>query len=226
VIISVLLLRVKPVYCKHMDFSASDILIIIISILFSMGFHEAMHAFAAHWLGDPTARDLGRLTLNPFKHIDIYMTLLLPVVLILLRLPPIFIAKPVPFNPLRVKYEEFGAALIGLAGPLTNLVLAVAGAGLVRILGASELGVALIVFVQVNIAFFVFNMIPFPPLDGSRVLYAFAPQPLQRVMQQIEGMGFMAIILFFLLLLPLIGPALSFANDSLLDFLLGSAVVV
>lgn len=185
-----------------------------------------MHAFAAHWLGDPTARDLGRLTLNPFRHIDIYMTLLLPVALILLGLPPIFIAKPVPFNPLRVKYEEFGAALIGLAGPLTNLVLAVAGAGLVRIFGATEIGVALVVFVQVNIAFFVFNMIPFPPLDGSRVLYAFAPQPLQRVMQQIEAMGFLAIVLFFLLLLPLIGPALSFANESLLDFLLGSALVV
>lgn len=212
---------------KHMEFLASDILTIIIVILFSMGFHEAMHAFVAHWLGDPTARDLGRLTLNPFKHIDVYMTLLLPVGLILLGLPPIFIAKPVPFNPMRVKYDEFGAALIGVAGPLTNLVLALAAAGFLRVLGPSHgLESALVIFVQINIAFFVFNMIPFPPLDGSRVLYAVAPAPLQRVMRQIESMGFMAIILFFLLLLPFIGPFVSFANKSLLEFLIGASAVV
>lgn len=204
-----------------MEFAASDILAIIVAILFSMGFHEAMHAFTAHWLGDPTARDLGRLTLNPFKHIDIYMTLLLPVGLILLGLPPIFIAKPVPFNPMRVKYDEFGAALIGAAGPLTNVVLAMAGAGVLRIVGL-PIGVAefLVIFIQVNIAFFVFNMIPFPPLDGSRVLYAFAPESLQKLMYRVESLGFMAIILFFLLLLPLIGPFISFANNYLLNILL------
>lgn len=200
-----------------MEFSASDILAIAVAILLSMGFHEAMHAFTSHWLGDPTARDLGRLTLNPFKHIDIYMTLLLPVGLILLGLPPIFIAKPVPFNPRRVKYDEFGAALIGLAGPLTNLVLAIAGAGILRILPGSEF---LFIFIQINVAFFVFNMIPFPPLDGSRVLYAFAPEPLQRIMRQIESMGFLAILLFFLLLVPFIGPLINFANDYLLTILL------
>lgn len=210
-----------------MEFFASDILTIIIVILFSMGFHEAMHAFTAHWLGDPTAKDLGRLTLNPLKHIDIYMTLLLPVGLILLGLPPIFIAKPVPFNPMRVKYDEFGAALIGLAGPLTNLVLALAAAGFLRVVGLpSGLESALVIFVQINIAFFVFNMIPFPPLDGSRVLYAVAPPPLQRIMHQIESMGFIAIIIFFLLLLPLVGPFIWFANRSLLELLLGASVVV
>ena len=201
-----------------MEFSASDILSIAVAILLSMGLHEAMHAFVSHWLGDPTARDLGRLTLNPFKHIDIYMTLLLPVGLILLGLPPIFIAKPVPFNPMRVKYDEFGAALIGVAGPLTNLALAVAAAGVLHIVpGFYEF---LIIFIQVNIAFFVFNMIPFPPLDGSRVLYAVAPEPLQRVMRQIESMGFLAIILFFLLLLPAISPLVGFANDRILMLLI------
>jgi len=209
-----------------MEFSSSDIVPIIVAILLSMGLHEAMHAFTAHWLGDSTAKDLGRLTLNPLKHIDIYMTLLLPVGLILLGIPPSFIAKPVPFNPMRVKYDEFGAALIGVAGPLTNLVLALAGAGIWRSFNLSEgIANALLIFVQVNVAFFVFNMIPFPPLDGSRVLYALAPEPLQKIMYQIESMGFLAIIIFFILLVPVLGPAISYANGHLLQLLLGVQVV-
>lgn len=215
------------VYYKLMQFSASDILSIIIVILFSMGFHEAMHAFTAHWLGDPTAKDLGRLTLNPFRHIDIYMTLLLPVGLILLGLPPIFAAKPVPFNPMRVKYEEFGAALIGLAGPFTNLLLALAGAGVWRALPLSE-GVAtfVLLFVQINIAFFVFNLIPFPPLDGSRALYAVAPEPLQKIMYQIESLGFTALIIFLVLLAPVLGPLVANISSDLLRLLLGAGIQV
>ncbi len=208
-----------------MDWTTNNLGAIIVSILLSMGLHEAMHAFTAHWLGDPTAKDLGRLTLNPLKHIDIYMTLLLPVGLILLGLPPIFIAKPVPFNPMRVKYDEFGAALIGIAGPLTNFMLALAGAGIWRIfMPMGEIGSALLIFIQVNIAFFVFNIIPFPPLDGSRVVYAFAPEPVQKIMYQVESLGFMAIILFFILLVPILGPAISFANTHLMNLLLGTTV--
>jgi Zn-dependent protease len=204
-----------------MQFAPSDILAIIVAILFSTGLHEAMHAFTAHWLGDPTAKDLGRLTLNPFKHIDIYMSLVLPVALILFGLPPIFAAKPVPFNPMRVKYDELGAALIGVAGPLTNLLLAVAGAGILRVFnfspGATDF---ILIFVMVNIAFFVFNMIPLPPLDGSRLLYAVAPEPVQRFMYQIESMGFMFLIVILIFLVPIIGPFIAHLNDSILRFLL------
>ncbi len=215
------------VILRAMQFEVSDIVVVIVSILFSMGFHEAMHAFTAHWLGDTTASDMGRLTLNPLKHIDVMTALFLPVVLILMRFPPIFAAKPVPFNPDRVRHDEFGAALIGLAGPLTNLVLAIAGAGILRIIGpAAGLTPALLIFVQVNIGFFVFNMIPFPPLDGSRVLYAFAPEPLQKLMYQIESMGIMAIVIFFLLLVPVIGPILGFASEHILEFLLGVNILV
>jgi Zn-dependent protease len=173
-----------------MNLSASDIVILIPVILFSMGFHEAVHAFVSHWLGDTTASDMGRLTLNPLKHIDIFTTVLLPVILILSGLPPIFAAKPVPFNPDRVKYDEFGAALIGVSGPLSNLLMAGVGAVILHALPVSGSAVhILLVFITVNVAFFVFNMIPFPPLDGSRLLYAFAPEPLQKVMYQIESMG-------------------------------------
>lgn len=176
--------------------------IVLISILLSMTLHEAMHAFASYWLGDDTAKLQGRLTLNPISHIDPFTTILLPLMLAAFGAPPFGAAKPVPFNPNRVRYGEFGAALVGVAGPLTNLVLAII-AGLVIRLGGPDIGAfgftVVSTFMVVNISFFVFNMIPFPPLDGSRLLYAFAPEPVQRVMERIEAMGFSAIIFFMLL---------------------------
>lgn len=203
-------------------FDAANLVYIIPAIFVSMAFHEAMHAFTSHWLGDTTASDLGRLTLNPFMHIDMYMTLLLPVGLILLGLPPIFAAKPVPFNPARVKYDEFGAALVGIAGPLTNLLLATISAGILRLVALPDVAfMAVAIFCAINVAFFVFNMLPIPPLDGSRLLYAFAPEPLQRVMYQIESMGFVFLIIIILVLAPVIGPFLGYANEAILRFLLG-----
>src|SRR3989344_7168853 len=135
-----------------MNFSASDLFLIIPAIFVAMATHEAMHAFMAHWLGDTTAKDMGRLTLNPLKHIDVMTTLLLPVVLILVGLPPIFIAKPVPFNPDRVRFDEFGAALVGVAGPLTNLFLAGLTSIMVRQFSMpTELFNFLIIFIMVNV---------------------------------------------------------------------------
>jgi Zn-dependent protease len=201
----------------------SDIAAVLISILISMGFHEAMHAFVSHWLGDTTAKDEGRLTLNPLKHGDLYTTILLPLLMILIHVPPIFIAKPVPFNPSRVKYGEFGVALIGLAGPLTNLLLAVFASIVFRIIGSDYITISnyLIIFVEINILFFIFNLIPIPPLDGSRVLYAFAPEPLQNVMKKIESFGFISILIIFVLLIQIIWPVISYLNSSIYTLLLG-----
>jgi Zn-dependent protease len=180
-----------------------------------------MHAFAADWLGDTTAREEGRITLNPLAHIDPVMTIALPAVLLLLGLPPILAAKPVPFNPARVKYDEFGAAIIGVAGPLTNLLLAAITAGILKLVVLPEIATtALVVFCVLNVALFVFNMLPIPPLDGSRLLYAFAPESLQRLMAQIEAMGFTFLIIILVVLLPVIGPILQNLNQSLLRFLL------
>lgn len=205
------------------DLSGSDLVIVFGAILLSMAIHEAMHAFTSHWLGDTTAKDMGRLTLNPFKHIDVLTTVLLPMGLILLGLQPFFIAKPVPFNPDRVKYEEFGSALVGLAGPFTNFVLAVLAALIVRISGiavGTDLFHVFSIFIQINLAFFVFNMIPFPPLDGSRLLFALAPEPVQRVMYRIEAGGLASILVFMFVLYPTIGPIIVRIIDSLYLFLL------
>jgi len=202
--------------------SFSDLLTVFVAIIISMAFHEAMHGFVAHWLGDTTAKDEGRLTLNPAKHIDLYTTILLPLVLILFHVPPFFVAKPVPFNPYKVKFGEYGAALVGIAGPFTNLVLAVVVALIMRFTAAigTEVYNVLSIFVYVNLGFFVFNMIPFPPLDGSRLLYAFAPDPLRKLMAQIESGGFMVILLFMLVLFPFVGPTIASIVENIYTFLL------
>ncbi len=207
-----------------MTFDLSNIILIISALVLAISIHEMMHAFTAHWLGDPTAADEGRITLNPLAHIDPILTVALPAVLIILGLPPILAAKPVPFNPELVRYREFGAALVGLAGPLSNLVLAFVSALALSIL-QPDFGTIprdfLLIFVQLNIGLFVFNMLPIPPLDGSRVLYAFAPEPVQRVMAQIEQYGiiFTIFILFTLIQLGVLGPILTTLNDFVLNLL-------
>lgn len=185
------------------------IIIVVPVLLISMSLHEMMHALVSYKLGDPTAYLMGRISLNPARHIDPWMTLALPILLVISHSPVIFgAAKPVQVNFHRVRYGEFGGALIGISGPLTNLVLAVISAGLLHLwqtppdLAYKILGYS----VLVNTGFFVFNSIPWPPLDGSRLLYAFAPEPLQEVMNSIERMGLAGLALFVLLFYQFLGP--------------------
>lgn len=202
----------------------------LLSILFSMTLHEAMHAFASHWLGDDTAYHMGRLTLNPFVHIDLFTTIIMPLLLFISGFPPIGAAKPVPFNPDRLRYDEFGAALVGVAGPMTNLVLAgFAGLWLRFVIGVNGADVVVAIFtifIYINLSFFVFNMIPFPPLDGSRILYAFAPEPLQRLMRQVESFGIFGIVVFMLIIFQFISPLLIKSIEGLFTLIVGSSLSI
>ena len=174
------------------------IAVVIGVILVSMTLHEVMHGFMAYALGDDTAKLQGRLTLNPIKHIDPFLTLILPVMLAIIGAPIFGGAKPVPFNPARLKWDEWGAAPVAIVGPLANLLIAFVVFGVYALLGGpgGVLGMVLTTAVMVNLGFFIFNMIPFPPLDGSRVLYALAPEFVRRAMEAMERFG---IILIFLL---------------------------
>lgn len=207
-----------------MDLQVTSIVLFILALLLAMSFHEATHAFVAHWLGDTTAKEEGRLTLNPLKHIDLMTTILLPTVLILVGLPPILAAKPVPFNPARVKYDEFGAAMIGIAGPVSNLLLAFVAGFVVRFSGITFTGMAgefIFLFISINIGLFLFNMLPIPPLDGSRLIYAFAPESVQRVMYGIERAGLFVALMILFLLLPVLRPILNNGFQFFYSLILG-----
>lgn len=204
-------------------FSLESVLVLLGALIVSVGFHEAMHAFTAYKLGDRLAYEEGRISLNPLRHIDVVTTVLLPFILILFGMPPIFAAKPVPFNASEVRHGEFGIALVGLAGPLTNLALAALGAATMHILSVATGTLAFdlfAIFIKVNIGLFVFNMIPFPPLDGSRLLYAFAPEPVRRIMEQIEAFGFLPLLLAILFLFQFISPIISSISNEIYNVLL------
>lgn len=195
-----------------------EIIIVLIVILLSMTIHEAMHAFMGYVLGDSTAKEEGRLTLNPIRHIDPVMTILLPLIMVILHAPVFGGAKPVPFNPNRVRFGDWGAALVALSGPITNLIIAFIAfgvgvfSGVINNAGTVQpaiFGLIISTAVSVNLGFFVFNMLPIPPLDGSRVLYAVAPDGVRGVMQKIEQNGVLLVMIIVVLFSDVIGQVMS-----------------
>lgn len=189
-----------------MDIASALILLVI--LIFSAILHEIAHGAVAERLGDPTARLAGRLTLNPRKHIDPMMSIALPLLLLISGSPIIIgAAKPVPVDPFNLRDGRKDLALVSLAGPLTNVVLAIAASLVVKIIlnfEQTEL-VSFFVFIftviaKLNLLLAIFNLIPIPPLDGSKVFALLLPEKLANAFLSLGSVGFL--IIFFLLLSP------------------------
>lgn len=188
-----------------MNLDVLKIVIVLIIAIASVILHELSHGLVAYWLGDHTAKDAGRLTFNPIKHIDPYMSILVPVVLYIIGAPVFGGAKPVPVNYRNLKWNEWGMALVALAGPFTNFLLAfiffLIGhfSGLFS-LSSGNIGSFIIVeAVYINLGFMIFNLIPIPPLDGSRVLYAIAPDGFRNILANLERYGIIIVYMMILL---------------------------
>lgn len=198
-----LLLAAIALNSQRVDVSTISVLALRFALLFpAIILHEVAHGYTAYLLGDPTAKRMGRLTLNPFKHVDPVGTVILPLALLFMSNGRFFFgyAKPVPFNPRNFKNERTGMLLTGIAGPVTNIALAViVGFGL-RFFpesGPEWLGyvfTGLYYFAYFNLVLAFFNLVPVPPLDGSRVLQWFLPDALRDAYHSLERYGFLALI--------------------------------
>lgn len=196
-----------------------ETVIIVLILLFSSVLHEFMHGFTAYKLGDPTAKLLGRLTLNPLAHIDPFTSVLLPALLIFSGSPIIFgAAKPVPVNPAFLKEGRKDFAIVALAGPLTNITIAIIFSFILKLVPFSSYFFVSF-FQQVviyNLMLAIINLIPIPPLDGSRIFSVILPSNLAKAYFSLEPYGIF--ILFFLLLFPIGGLNLGLVINRLILF--------
>lgn len=188
-----------------------DVILIVAVVFFSAIIHEAMHGYMADLLGDPTARLAGRLTLNPLKHIDPFGSIVLPFLSYLAAGISFGYAKPVPYNPYNLRPGRFSEALVAGAGPFSNAIIALL-AGLALRFGGWSANIVDVLFtlLYINVLLCVFNLIPVPPLDGSKVLESLLPHALQhryaalrRSMEMNPLVGMLAV---FLLIYVLGGP--------------------
>jgi Zn-dependent protease len=194
-----------------MDYFLS-ILLLAPTMLFALTFHEYAHGWVANRLGDPTAKVLGRLSLNPLVHLDLFGTVLLPLFLIVTRAPFVFgWAKPVPIDPFNLRHPRKDMIWVGMAGPAANFLLALACGLIIRLLGLLGVGfggsldfilMILACFVLINLVFSAFNLIPIPPLDGSRVVAGLLPLPWAMRYIQLERFGMILLILLFVTARP------------------------
>ncbi len=194
----------------------------LVAIFLSMVLHEIMHGYIAYLLGDDTAKVQGRLTLNPIAHIDPMTTLLFPIMTYFLAGILFGAAKPVQINPSKVKYDVYGVAIISFAGPLTNLVLAILSGLILRTTDIQNIYALsfVVLMLKANVGFFVFNMLPIPPLDGSRVLYAIAPDGVREILDRIEAFGFIALLAIMFFAYQFIGTLVNSFERTLVGWIL------
>lgn len=186
-----------------------DFIFAIAILIMSVVLHEVSHGYAAYALGDPTAKYAGRLTLNPLKHLDIFGSVILPIFTYLTGGFILGWAKPVPFNPYNLKNQKWGPAIVGAAGPLTNLLVVLAFGAIVRFnealvfLPASFFQLAGLI-VLINLTLAILNLIPIPPLDGSRLFFAFLPWRWQHIQYTLERYSFIFVLIFIFFIWPYI----------------------
>lgn len=205
-----------------------DLILLLIILIMSAVVHEVSHGLAAFWLGDPTAKYAGRLTLNPLKHLDPWGSFLMPALLLLLSGGRFFFAaaKPVPYNPYNLRDQKYGPAIVGAAGPLSNIFIALIFGIFLRIFitigiipssdvmtllgnlftgggmlgsGLNGMAILFLMIIYINILLAFFNLIPIPPLDGSKLLFAFLPISEERKLY-LEQYGLIFIIPIIILL--------------------------
>ena len=203
--------------------SAMIVIFKIVILIFSVVIHEVSHGYAALALGDKTAQHAGRLTLNPVKHLDVFGSLLLPGMMALLGGPVFGWAKPVPYNPYNLQNQKWGPAIVGAAGPLANIAIALCFGLFIRFWHAPvgiaymQAGSALFIFLNnfaviagaiaiLNLVLAVFNLIPIPPLDGSKVLFALLPYNWRHLQEALERYGMFLLLIFIFFFAQWLSP--------------------
>jgi Zn-dependent protease len=202
-----------------LNISLYDLSTWLLPIVIAITFHEAAHGFVAHRLGDNTAFQLGRVSFNPLKHIDPFGTVILPGILLLSHAPFLFgYAKPVPVNFRNLKHPKLDMVWVALAGPATNIVLALAAALAFHALRLAPANIAQWIADNlknaflINIVLAIFNMLPIPPLDGGRVAVGLLPKVLAKPLARLEPFG-MLILIGLLIVLPVLGAQLGLNLD-------------
>lgn len=185
----------------------------ILILIFSVIIHEVSHGYAAYMLGDNTAKYAGRLNLNPFNHLEWFGSFILPVISYFAGGFIIGWAKPVPFNPYNLRNQKWGEAIVAIAGPLSNVCIALIFGLLIRFGVASQFGEAFLyissIIVLINLVLATFNLVPIPPLDGSKVLFSLLPYNMQYVRAFLEKNRFFLILIFIFFLWQFIAPLVS-----------------
>lgn len=209
-----------------------EIILPIVVLIFSVIIHEISHGLSALWLGDPTAKYAGRLSPNPVKHLDLWGSFIVPLLLVISSTGVIFgWAKPVPYNPYNLRNQKYGPAIVGFAGPLSNIILALVAGIIMRTLLVFGISEDLWVFnilalvIVINLLLAIFNLLPIPPLDGSKLLFTILPIS-EHTQAMLEKYGFVFLLIFVFLFSGILSTILSFVLTFFSNFIVGVNVAV
>ena len=200
------------------------IIFYIAILIMSAVIHEVSHGMAAFMQGDPTAKDADRLTLNPIKHLDLFGSVILPLIFIITNAPFFFAyAKPVPYNPYNLKNQRWGPAIVGVAGPAANILIGILFAIIFRLSESySTFSNLVFAIVQINIWLALFNLVPIPPLDGSKLLFSLLPPKFYNLEAFMEQYGFFILIILIFILPGILFVPLGALASIILRLLVGA----